>query len=193
MLQNNNEGIVFTDLGALVPFARLRAMRGLYDGHVDDRSMSLMRLCTHRLRLSPEHGALLIFTRDIGHHTGGWWKNPDYERCWHLSISYRQHHEGPHAVDRMLDQDKAESERIARAFFGDDARLLWCEPPYSEPGKRADVWHYRLFCGPSWHALKPRGEVYSRADTPAGWKSFSDLHGFKPATENAPFFAQSSE
>lgn len=32
--------------------------------------------------------AIVIMTRDIGYHTSGWWKNPDYERCFHVSISY---------------------------------------------------------------------------------------------------------
>ena len=150
--------------------------------------MAFIRLCTHKLRLSPEHNAIIILTRDVGHHDSGWWKNPDYERCWHLSISYREVNDG-----RLLDQDKAESARIARAFFGDDARLLWCEPSYSEDGKRADVWHYRLFCDAGWQPLKPRGEVYSRENTPAGWKSFSELHGYRPADEDAPFFAQASD
>lgn len=33
-------------------------------------------------------GSQLIYSRDVGHHTSGWFKNPDYERCRHLSISY---------------------------------------------------------------------------------------------------------
>ena len=32
--------------------------------------------------------AQVVMTRDIGYHTSGWWKNPDYERCYHLSIDY---------------------------------------------------------------------------------------------------------
>ena len=185
--------VSFTSLDPLVPFARLRAQRGLYDGRVSPRSQMLIALCTHRLALSPEHGAVLIFTRDVGHHTSGWWKNPDYERCWHLSISYRQHHQGPLPVDRMLEQDRSASERIARAFFRLDADLLWCEPPYSEDGKRADVWHYRLFCDAGWQAIKPRGEVYDRRNTPPDWRSFSELHGWQPTPDQAPFLLKASE
>lgn len=185
--------ITFSDLAALVPFAKLRARRGLYNGRMDASTQALMRLCTHRFRLSPEHGAIIILTRDVGHHESGWFKNPDYERCWHLSISYRQHHDGPREVDAFLDHDRKESERIARGFFGDDASLLWCEPPFSDAGKRAQVWHYRLFCDAGWQPIKPRGEVYDKRNTPAGWQSFSELHGYKPAPQDAPFFAQASE
>lgn len=34
------------------------------------------------------YDCIIIFTRDEGAHTCGWWKNPDYERCYHLSISF---------------------------------------------------------------------------------------------------------
>ncbi|MCK5236435.1 MAG: hypothetical protein KAR06_05545, partial [Deltaproteobacteria bacterium] len=34
-------------------------------------------------------GVMLIFTRDEGMHDAGWWKNPDYARCYHLSISFK--------------------------------------------------------------------------------------------------------
>lgn len=39
-------------------------------------------------RVHEPTGTMLLFTRDIGHHTSGWWKNPDYERCYHLSLSF---------------------------------------------------------------------------------------------------------
>lgn len=55
-------------------------------------------------------------------------------------------------------------------------RLLWCEPPYSEEGKKAGVYHYRLFCDENWQPIFPRGEVYSTQFTEMGWKSFSELH-----------------
>lgn len=185
--------IAFSTLDALVPFAKLRAMRGLYDGRTNAQAMVLMRLCTHKFQFSPERGAIIICTRDVGHHESGWWKNPDYERCWHVSISYRQHHDGPREVDVLLNQDRRQSEVIVRAFFGDDAMLTWCEPPFSDRGKVGDVWHYRLFCDRGWQPIKPRGEVYSKRDTPADWKSFSEIHGYKPEAEDAPFFARSSE
>lgn len=107
---------------------------------------------------------IIVFTRDIGYHTIGWWKNPDYERCYHLSISFPGG-----SNNRKL-------EHILDKFFGNNKRLLWCEPPYSKEGKEAGVYHYRLFCNEKWEPIMPRGEVYSKQFTEIGWKSFSELH-----------------
>jgi len=101
---------------------------------------------------------------DIGYHTSGWWKNPDYERCYHLSISFPG------------GRNNKKLEHILNKFFGNNKRLLWCEPPYSEEGKKAGVYHYRLFCDENWQPIFPRGEVYSTQFTEMGWKSFSELH-----------------
>lgn len=107
---------------------------------------------------------ILIFTRDVGHHTSGWWKNPDYERCYHLSISF------PGGRSRKKEQ------YILQKLFRGNCRLLWCEPPYSSEGKKAEVYHYRLFCNEGWEPIMPRGEVYSTQFTELGWKSFSEIH-----------------
>lgn len=107
---------------------------------------------------------LIIFTRDVGHHTSGWWKNPDYERCYHLSISF------PGGRNRKKE------EYVLQKLFRSNCRLLWCEPPYSIEGKKAEVYHYRLFCDENWEAIKPRGEVYNTQFTELGWKSFSEIH-----------------
>lgn len=106
----------------------------------------------------------VIFTRDIYHHTSGWWKNPDYERCWHLSISFRAGKSKP-ALEKILD-----------GLFGADKKLLWIEPPHSPEGKANDVWHYRLFADQFWQPMKPRGEVYNTDFTEAGYKSYSELN-----------------
>ena len=114
----------------------------------------------------------MMFTRDVGHHTSGWWKNPDYERCFHLSLSF---------VDTESLERSPQRHDLAKLwcdlFFTDYTRLLWVEPPYSAEGKLADVYHYRLFCDPSWTPILPRGEVYTKEFTDAGWKSWSDVHG----------------
>lgn len=60
--------------------------------------------------------------------------------------------------------------------YFENRRLLWCEAPYSEQGKRNEVYHYRLFCDKNWQPIMPRGEVYSKQFTELGWKSFSELH-----------------
>ena len=70
------------------------------------------------------YDCIIILTRDVGYHSSGWWKNPDYERCYHLSISF------PSGLNRK------KLEYILEKFFGNNRRLLWCEAPYSEKGKR---------------------------------------------------------
>ncbi len=154
----------------LAAHARTQAMMaGFYDGRPNP---ALIVQCRHEFRHRDTY-ALVLFTRDIGHHTQGWWKNPDYERCEHLSLSF---------VDaetlQRAPQDHARAKLWCQAFFRDWCRLLWIEPPYSEQGKAADVYHYRLFMHDDWKTpLLPRGEVYTREFTEAGWKSFSELHG----------------
>jgi len=114
-------------------------------------------------------GTKLLFTYDVGMHSSGWWKNPDYERCMHLSLSFVDPVTGAY-----LDKDDRLTREWCEAFFGSDVDKLWCEPPHSSEGKGACVWHYRLFCDPSWSPIVPRGEVYSTEFTEAGWKSWSD-------------------
>lgn len=114
----------------------------------------------------------LIFTRDAGMHASGWWKNPDYSQCLHLSLSFVDEETGASTPKH----GKLTEEWVA-LFFGDWKRLVWCEPPFSPDGKRNDVWHYRVFTSPDFSVpLLPRGEVYSRELTEAGWKSWSDVH-----------------
>jgi hypothetical protein len=176
----------FTNLEALIPFARLRSQRGTYNGLVTPLSRHYVNnLCRHEWAISPEVSALIIFTRDTGHHTSGWWKNPDYERCWHLSLSYQAS-----ALQQHLEHDKARSQLLAEAFYGDDVRHCWIEGPYSPEGKVAHVWHYRVFADAGWQAIKPRGEVYNTEFTPLGWKSFSDVHGYTPRKDQAPFLLE---
>lgn len=179
---------LFTELSPLVRFAKLRAQRGTYDGRVDPRNMRLIKQCGHLFAINPEASARLIYTRDIGHHTSGWWKNPDYERCLHLSVSFCVN-----PTDAPLPFDRKEAFRIAEAFFCADVRKCWVEPPYSTEGKAADVHHYRLFCDEGWHPMLPRGEVYDKTFTKLGWRSFSDIHGYAPTQEEAPWLKAASE
>jgi hypothetical protein len=115
----------------------------------------------------------LLFTFDVGYHTSGWWKNPDYERCFHLSIASLA---AILDTDAIPELDDATRQRWVKAFFPDTTRLLWVEPPYTVFGMRAQAYHYRLFTDENGVPLLPRGEVYSRELTEAGWKSFSEVH-----------------
>lgn len=179
---------LFTNIDALVRFAKLRAQRGIYDGRADPRNMNLLFQCSHLYGITPDISARLIYSRDVGHHSSGWWKNPDYERCLHLSISFCEN-----PTDRPIPYMHRQAEKIARAFFGGDASKCWVEPPYSPEGKHADVHHYRLFCDGAWQPFMPKGEVYSSMTTPPDWKSFSEIHGYKPSEEDAPWLRAASE
>jgi len=138
-----------------------------YNGLATPENRRLMSACTAKHAAT---GTLLIFTRDTGMHSGGWWKNPDYERCWHLSVSFHDPATGEDAP-----KDVRLTDEWLEAFYGDDCRYVWAEPPFSPEGKRADVWHYRVFCDPAWSPILPRGEVYTKDFTERGWMSFSEL------------------
>lgn len=149
-------------LGKACILMRTQANTGTWDGTnpLDSYFQSCRwDLTTHRA------GCTIVLTRDVGHHSGGWWKNPDYERCYHLSVCF------PGGRNkRVLNQ-------IAGHLFGAARKRIWVEPPFSEVGRSKGVWHYRLFFDEQWqHAIKPRGEVYSTQFTDRGWKSFSQMH-----------------
>lgn len=156
---------------AVVAAMRIAAAKMIYDGRNTPAARRHIGRCT---RYHAPTETLLLYTRDSGMHSSGWWKNPDYDRCLHLSLSFGAFEHGqfygrPH--------DRKMARKWAELFFGDEVRLLWIEPPFSPEGKVRDVYHYRLFCDKGWQPIKPRGEVYDRSWTPEGWKSWSDLHG----------------
>jgi hypothetical protein len=121
-------------------------------------------------------GSLLIFTRDTGHHTSGWFKNPEFERCLHLSISFRE----PFNVYEQAEFNRRLAGEWCELFFGDSARLAWIESPKSAIGRKLEVLHYRVFCDEYWQPINPRGEVYSTELTEKGWKSWGELHPAEP-------------
>lgn len=84
------------------------AQHGTFDGlNPDDPYLQQCRWWLERFE------CIVIFTRDVGYHTSGWWKNPDYERCYHLSISF------PGGMKR------SRLEYVIKQLFGDDRRWLW--------------------------------------------------------------------
>ena len=148
----------------IVAYMKKQAFTGSYDGLTYS---PYLRSCQSTDRGT---GAVLVFTRDAGMHSGGWWKNPDYERCFHLSISFRHILTWEHKP-----KDARLTLKYLKAFFSADYRKTWSEGPKGEGGKKADCWHYRLFCDENWQVIEPRGEVYSKELTEAGWKSFSEV------------------
>ncbi len=111
-----------------------------------------------------------IMTRDVGYHSSGWFKNPDFERCMHLSLSFFDP-----STRTPMPHDHDVAAKIVKAMFFPHAKLVLVESPRYDAGKTLGVYHYRLFCDAHWQAIKPRGEVYSKELTDAGWKSFSDV------------------
>lgn len=115
----------------------------------------------------------LILTRDVGHHASGWLKNPDYERCYHLSMSTWGEQGG--AMAHTDHADRTIMGLWAKAVFDRDLRYAWVEGPKSPEGKLHDVWHWRLFCDEHWQPILPRKEVYSMDFTELGWRSASQV------------------
>jgi hypothetical protein len=166
----------------------MRARSGVSTGrdqHPAERAY--YRRCTH---FHWRSGTIIMFTRDTGHHRSGWMKNPDFERCLHVSFSFREPRPEV-AGDLIADPariaalggviglapfDRPVALTWAKAILGDALRLSWEEGPFSAHGKAVGVRHWRVFCDPSWAPLKPRGEVYNRDLTEKGWRSWSEIN-----------------
>jgi len=153
----------------LVADMKHHAEMGVYEGQ------QITPYLNHAKRIHQETGTCLLFTRDVGYHTSGFLKNPDYERCYHLSISFWD-------SLRLVPCPRPFEPKLARlwvkAFFCDSSRFIWEESQRRD--NPSEVRHYRVFCDLSWQPILPRKEVYSKEFTEAGWKSWSDIHEEKP-------------
>jgi hypothetical protein len=149
---------------------RAVAATSAWNGRPSYANDAYLRRCT---RVDLTTGAAIIFSRDYGMHTSGWLKNPDYERCEHLSLS-----PAPRLVTvpgrGVPELDRRTVAEWVRAFFG-DAREVLAESPKTPDGKRLGVWHWRRFCTETWEPFQPRGEVYSTEWTELGWRSASEV------------------
>lgn len=120
-----------------------------------------------------------IYSRDTGHHSSGWFKNPDYERCYHLTISF-------HTLDRRaggytpVPYDRQIADKLTRLTLGDSRALAWMESAKLPEGQKLGIVHWRVFCDPAWQPIHPRGEVYTRDFTEKGWQSWSEQHPTDP-------------
>lgn len=121
---------------------------------------------THRL--AAEVQISLIYSFDHGPHASGWWRNSDYDRCFHLSFA---------ALNGSAYVDMPEIDRRAwpRAFFGDNVAMAWWEPPAAEgdPYRNAPAsrytHHVRLFIDrATGRPIVPAGEVYTLKPWPEG-------------------------
>lgn len=154
-------------MSGLVELMKKISLLGVFRGNDNPILMNMSR------KYHKKTSSLLIYTRDEGMHSCGWFKNPDYERCFHLSISYQAEDNGK---IYLLSQNRNISELWCRLFFGDNVSKLWIEPSFSLEGKQKDVYHYRLFCDKNWQPIIPRKEVYSKDFTEKNWKSWSEIH-----------------
>ena len=123
----------------------------------------------HARRVDIQTGTVLIYTRDVGYHTSGFFKNPDYERCYHLSLSFIDPKE-----KKCRPFDPSLAEAWVRCFFGEWVRYIWEESGNKDKVDDPEVQHYRVFCDPGWQPIIPRKEVYTLEFTEAGWLSWSD-------------------
>ncbi|HEY2512550.1 MAG TPA: hypothetical protein VGI39_16900 [Polyangiaceae bacterium] len=171
MNRENRLLLVDAHMAQVAKVLRRRALLGTFNGHASGQLY--INNCR---RICGELRTVIIFTRDTGHHTSGWMKNPDYERCWHLSLSPMPDQiVVPGTVTPLGELDKDTRARWVRAFYGDDARFTWFESAKSPEGKARHVEHFRLFCDEHWKPKLPRGEVYSMELTALGWRSASQV------------------
>lgn len=121
-------------------------------------------------------GVSIGYTREAGYHSSGWFKNPDYERCYHMSLAFRDPD-----THEPIPFDFQRAEGWVKLFFGERARYIW-EESAAQKDLGIEVRHYRVFCDAKWKPIIPRGEVYNRDLTKQGWKSYSEQHWeqFKP-------------
>jgi len=152
--------IITPSMERVVAAMKHHAQTGYFDGHTTNAYFD------HAKCLHPETGTLLLFTRDVGYHSCGWFKNPDYERCYHLSLSFWDK-ENPRPFEPRL------ARVWCKAFFGDWARYIWEEGMWRKALSAAECRHYRVMCNPAWEPIIPRKEVYSREFTEKGWQSWS--------------------
>lgn len=162
---------VLDSMRALADQMKARAARGEFTGRMSAFETYYLTKCR---QIDDVTSTTLIFTRDSGHHSSGWMKSPDYERCLHLFLSPAPSRLIVPGLQRA-ELDKRTTRAWLDVFFDENVRLLWAESPKSPEGIRRGVWHWRLFCDEHWQPFLPRGEVYSTEFTELGWRSASEL------------------
>lgn len=143
-----------------------QANRDWYTGD----EVSLVRFSARRdlvARTERELEIRLLLTKDRMHHSVGWWRNAEYEYCWHLSISaWDRSRLGRHAEPE--DVPDAEERYWSHAVFPEHFDKLWHEPggtdPRLTPAEKMCHRHFvhqRLFLDPeTFQPFIPKGEVY---------------------------------
>lgn len=154
------------EAGRLLAGMKRRAMRSpyWYDGRTQPPSPDLYRKT--RQILDPTMNLTVAVILDHGMHASGWFRNSDYDRCLHLSLScpgkvlpvvIREDRPGKPVGAGFLPIPSAEVDLWARLCFGDDERWLW-----HESGQyMRHVVHLRLFLDQNNQPIMPEGDVYN--------------------------------
>lgn len=149
-----------------------KAMRGWYTG--DAPSLRKYGAKADMLSINtPEVWVRLLFSRDRMHHSVGWWRNAEYEYCWHLSISAWDastiaEDEGPSRTSKPEDVPAEDERYWTHAFFPQDFNKVWHEPGGTDPRLtpkekmlHRHFCHQRVFLDPETkQPFVPKGEVY---------------------------------
>jgi len=124
------------------------------------------RLITNSL-LEPDRPICVIYTYDVGYHSSGWWRNSEYERCFHLSLSHQKLDPAGWQVG-IEAPTESEIHEWAKLAWPTDWKKAWLEPPASvlsidvlEQRRYPGVGHVRLFLDLSLTPILPTGEVYN--------------------------------
>lgn len=114
--------------------------------------------------LEPGRPTSVTMTFDTGTHASGWWRNSEYDRCYHLSVC--------HVTATGVEACTVDEVRAwARAAFPRHYPWTWTESPLGLAGaiqsaercgvpRYPNVAHVRLFCDQAGQPIKPTGEVY---------------------------------
>lgn len=140
-----------------------KCMRGWYTGDIP----SLNAYGAHQdlpSRVNPEEVYIrLLLSRDRMHHSVGWWRNAEFEYCWHLSISARPAVDARLAFIGLKPAEEVGYESIpkleemywGRLFFAEHADKVWHEPGGTDPQlsreeklRHRHIIHLRLFLDP---------------------------------------------
>lgn len=117
----------------------------------------------------------LLFSRDRMHHSVGWWRNAEYEYCYHLSMTCWSMSDYKRGLLTGVEPDPVEipAEEIrfwSLLIFGPKfVTMAWHEPGGTDPRltprearRRRHMQHLRVFMNPlTFQPFIPKGEVYT--------------------------------
>jgi hypothetical protein len=145
-----------------------RANRGWYLGTAESLKAFGQRQDVSPGRTDDEIALIFLLSKDRMHHSVGWWRNAEYEYCWHLSMSAWDRLAKVRGEGAPVDIPRVEERYWAHAFFPEQFDKLWHEPGGTDPRltplekrRNRHISHLRLFLDPeTFEPFIPTGEVY---------------------------------